>query len=68
MRDRGFVKLFDRDRGYGFIQRNDGQDFFCHVSNIEGEVLLMKNQKVSFDVGTNPRNGKLQAVDVRIEQ
>jgi cold shock protein len=65
MRDLGRVKFFDGERGYGFITRNDGQDFFVHITAC-GNLPLEKGDKVEFEIEINERNGKPQAADVRV--
>ena len=48
----GRVKWFNRQKGYGFIEMDDGQDVFVHYSEIqdEGFKTLEEGQKVEFDV------------------
>ena len=65
MPDLGRVKFFDAERGYGFITRNDGQDFFVHIT-ASGNLPLQKGDKVEFEIKINERNGKPQAADVRV--
>ena len=64
--DVGRVKVFDADRGFGFIQRRDGQDFFVHISACPGELPLEKGDKVSFDIAVNARKNKPEAIDVQL--
>ena len=47
------MKYFDRDRGFGFISRDGGDDVFVHVSNLqgEGEKGLAEGQAVEFEIG-----------------
>ena len=50
----GTVKFFNDEKGYGFIQRADGEpDVFVHFSNIEGtgRRTLMAGQQVEFELG-----------------
>lgn len=63
-REEGTVKWFDDRKGYGFIQRENGEDIFVHFSNIqqEGFKSLDQGDKVSFNVEETERG--LQAVDV----
>ena len=67
-RETGMVKWFNDDKGYGFIQREAGDDVFVHFREIEGEGRrsLVEGQRVSFDV-TQGQKG-LQAEKVRIEE
>lgn len=62
----GTVKFFNEDKGYGFIQPDDGgQDSFVHISAVQAAGLgtLIKDQRVSYDVETG-RNGKESAVNL----
>jgi cold shock protein len=65
MPDLGRVKFFDAERGYGFITRNDGQDFFVHIT-ASGNLPLQKGDKVEFEIELNECHGKPQAADVRV--
>jgi len=54
-RHNGTVKWFNSEKGFGFIQMEDGsKDLFVHYSDIEtngyGRVSLEDNQKVSFEI------------------
>ncbi|WP_219892566.1 cold-shock protein [Aquisediminimonas profunda] len=62
----GTVKFFNADKGYGFIQPEDGgADSFVHISAVEraGMVTLNKEQRVSYEVETG-KNGKASAVNL----
>jgi CspA family cold shock protein len=60
----GTVKWFNGSKGFGFIEREDGDDVFCHYSAISGEGFrnLDEGDKVEFSVEDNPRGP--QAVNV----
>jgi CspA family cold shock protein len=63
----GTVKWFNAQKGYGFIQPEDGsKDVFVHVSAVERSGLghLHEGQKVSFDVQRG-QQGKTSAVNLR---
>ncbi len=62
----GTVKFFNEDKGYGFIQPEDGgTDSFVHISAVQaaGMGTLSKDQRVSYDVETG-RDGKASAVNL----
>jgi cold shock protein len=63
----GTVKWFNAQKGYGFIQPEDGsKDVFVHVSAVERSDLgsLYEGQKVSFEVQRG-QQGKSSAVNLR---
>jgi CspA family cold shock protein len=60
----GTVKWFSRDKGYGFISREDGKDVFVHYTAIQGGGFrnLEEGQQVEFSVEDTPKGP--QATDV----
>ena len=62
----GTVKWFNGSKGYGFIERQDGEDVFVHYSAIQGDGYrnLEEGQRVEFDVEQGPKGP--QAVNVTI--
>jgi cold shock protein len=65
----GTVKWFNEQKGYGFIQPDDGtRDVFVHISAVERSGLpgLRDGQKVSFDLESDRRTGKQNAVNLRL--
>lgn len=62
--NKGTVKWFNNQKGYGFISAEDGQDVFVHYSglNMEGFKSLEEGQAVEYDV-VNGEKGP-QAVNV----
>jgi cold shock protein len=64
-RKSGRCKSFNRERGFGFIRRQDGTDLFVHVSQT-GQILLEHGERVSFEVGQNSRTNKPEAKNVAI--
>lgn len=63
-RETGTVKWFDNAKGYGFIQRPQGDDVFVHYRAIRGEGYrtLQEGQQVQFNVVQGQKG--LQAEDV----
>ncbi len=65
----GTVKWFNTQKGYGFIQPDDGgNDVFVHISAVEraGLMSLNEGQKISYELEKG-RNGKYAAVDLKDE-
>ncbi len=64
----GTVKWFDRTRGYGFIEPENGsKDAFVHISAVEraGLADLREGQKVEFDLEPQ-QNGREAAENLKI--
>ena len=64
----GTVKWFNNQKGFGFIQPEDGnKDVFVHISAVErsGMRSLADGQKVSYDVEADRRTGKESAANLR---
>ena len=62
----GTVKFFNTDKGYGFIQPDDGSsDSFVHITAVQaaGMNSLEKDQRLSFELERG-RNGKESAVNL----
>lgn len=63
-REQGVVKWFNASKGYGFIQRQSGEDVFVHYSAIVGEGYrnLQEGATVEFEVVKGPKG--FQAANV----
>ena len=61
----GTVKWFSNEKGYGFIEREGGEDVFVHFSAISGEgyKTLTEGQRVEFEVVQGQKG--LQAANVQ---
>ncbi len=65
----GTVKFFNADKGYGFIQPDDGTaDAFVHISAVEraGLASLQQNQRLGYELETG-RNGRVSAVNLQTQ-
>jgi cold shock protein len=65
----GTVKWFNGQKGYGFIQPDDGsKDVFVHISAVEraGLTSLSENQKLSYELERG-QQGKTSAVNLQTE-
>ena len=64
MKEQGIVKWFNASKGFGFIQRQSGEDVFVHFSAIQGDGYksLNEGQAVEFEVTSGPKG--LQAANV----
>ena len=63
----GTVKWFNAQKGFGFIQPEDGsKDVFVHISAVEraGMATLNENQKLSYDLEQG-QQGKTSAVNLK---
>jgi CspA family cold shock protein len=63
----GTVKWFDGQKGYGFIQPDQGgKDVFVHITAVEQAGLrgLNEGQKVEYEEKADSRSGKMSAVSL----
>ena len=66
----GTVKFFNENKGYGFIQPDEGgQDAFVHITAVEraGMRSLRENQRLSYDLQQDQR-GKTSAVNLKLAE
>ena len=64
----GTVKWFNPQKGFGFIQPDNGDgDVFVHINAVEraGLSTLNEGQKISFDLTMDPRKGKSSADNLK---
>ena len=66
MKEQGTVKWFNASKGFGFIQRQTGEDVFVHFSAIQasGYRSLEEGARVSFIVKRGPKGLQAEEVDV----
>jgi cold shock protein len=65
--NQGTVKWFNSQKGFGFIQPDDGsKDVFVHISAVEraGMYQLNEGQKLSYDVVADRKSGKSAAANL----
>jgi cold shock protein len=64
----GIVKFYNTQKGFGFIQPDDGgKDVFVHATALEraGIHTLSEGQKVSFDTQEDRRTGKIAVGNIK---
>ncbi len=65
----GTVKFYNDQKGYGFIQPDDGnKDVFVHATALERAGIngLHEGQKVKFDTATDSRSGKIAVDNIEV--
>jgi CspA family cold shock protein len=64
MATRGKVKWFNERKGYGFLEKEDGEDVFVHFSEIEvqGFKTLIEGEEVTFEIEETPKGPKASHV------
>ena len=64
--ENGTVKWFNRTKGFGFIERDEGDDVFVHFTaiNMDGYRKLEEGQRVEFSIEEGPKGP--QAANVQV--
>ncbi|CCQ90262.1 Cold shock protein CspA [Nitrospina gracilis 3/211] len=64
---KGTVKWFNESKGYGFIESEDGKDYFVHFSEIQGDGFktLTDGQAVDFEAGQGAKGPQATKVQPR---
>ena len=60
----GTVKWFNVRKGFGFINGDDGQDYFVHFSSVPEGVTLKEDDRVSFEPAETDRGKQAQKVNL----
>jgi CspA family cold shock protein len=61
----GKIKMFNEDKGFGFIKPDDGAvDVFFHISALREDDEIAVGKAVTFETGVDPKSGKTKALSV----
>lgn len=60
---RGKLKWFNNEKGFGFISGDDGTDYFLHKSQLPEEESIAEGEELEFEVNQTDRGS--QAIDVK---
>jgi CspA family cold shock protein len=60
----GSVKWYNVNKGYGFVEGDDGQDYFVHYTQLPEAVILDEDDEVSFDAVETDKGWQAQNVQL----
>ena len=60
----GYIKKWDHSKGWGFIEGNDGYDYFLNISNLRKGIKIREGNKVKFDVFQGQRGDEAENVSL----
>lgn len=63
-RQRGRIKFYNGEKGYGFLKDDSGQEFFYHITDLEDENYRPQpDDKVNFDIANGKRGLKATNIE-----
>ena len=60
----GYVKVWNQSNGWGFIEDEDGYDYFLNISNLRKGIKIREGSKVKFDVFQGQRGDEAENVSL----
>ena len=60
----GYVKKWDQQKGWGFIENEEGYDYFINISNVRKGIKLKEGLRVKFDIFTGQRGDEAENVSL----
>ena len=60
----GYIKKWDQQNGWGFIEGDDDNDYFVNISNVRRGVRLKEGVKVTFDTSYGQRGDEAENVSL----
>tara|TARA_B100001123_G_C14419871_1_gene674295 strand:- start:127 stop:321 length:195 start_codon:yes stop_codon:yes gene_type:complete len=60
----GYIKVWNQSNGWGFIEDEDGYDYFLNISNIRKGIKIKEGTKVKFDVFQGQRGDEAENVSL----
>ena len=61
---KGKIKWFNSNKGFGFIEGEDGQDYFVHYSEVPNGVFLRENDEVNFEPAETDKGKQAKAISL----
>jgi len=61
---KGKVKKFDYSKGWGFIEDDDGYDYFFNISHVRKGQTVRKGSRVKFDVIETAKGSEAQNITI----
>ena len=58
----GIIKMWKDTEGWGFIEGDDGEDYFLNVANVRKGQSILVNSRVKFDVNQGQRGPEAENV------
>ena len=61
----GTIKMWEDSEGWGFIEGDDGEDYFLNIANVRKGQSIQVNSRVKFDVNQGQRGPEAENVTLR---